>query len=88
MGICRAVSRKQMIHCCAQIIDISSAVSLTASAKLFRRGITSGAETCSITFAVFFVFACGAEVNQRDIAVGLEHYICGLHVAIDNRRCS
>ena len=78
----------EMIHGCAQTINIGSGVCLTVTTVLFGSSIASGTETRRILYACRLEFSRCTEVNQRDVSVGLEHYVSGLHIAIDDRRFS
>ena len=80
------MSRNKVINGCSEIKDISPGVSLTVPTELLGRRISLSTQTGSILkLSYVFVFSCRTKIYKSNIAIRLQHYICRLHISVDNR---
>ena len=75
-----------MVQGRAKAVDVRPGVGLAHAAELLRGSIADGAQTGGVRQVLLLVFPGGAEVDEGHVAVGLQHDVGGLHVAVDDGR--
>ena len=82
--LARVMTCDQVIKSCAETVDISSCIRLTLTSELLGSRIASCTETLCVRNARFLKLTCCTEVDKHYVTVRLKHYVCRLHVTVDN----